>query len=356
MSIKFIELFSGIGGFRYGLERNGFKCVWANDNNKYANQIYKKNFGTKELQEGDIRSVDVDRIPDHDLLCAGFPCQAFSLAGKRQGFNDTRGTLFFEIARILEAKRPQTILLENVKGLLSHDNGKTFARILSVLDELRYWLEWQVLNSKNFRVPQNRERVFIVGHLRNKSFKQIFPLRENAKIFNEERTGERKKQVANTIKARDYSNWRGNFVIPKIAGSLTGGGHSGGLHSDMPVIGCTLRQRDRHGKDEVRGQQLELREDFVSNALTSVEKDSLVLDVPYAMGNGKPNRSTLCSGRTPEVGNKFESIRRLTPIECERLQGFPDNWTKDLSDTQRYKCLGNAVTTNVIQAIGEVIQ
>src|SRR3990167_5374578 len=163
--MKFIEMFAGIGGFRHGLEKHRFKCVWANEIDKYACKIYRKNFGDKELFEGDIRAVDAISIPDHDLLCAGFPCQSFSIAGKRGGFEDTRGTLFFEIARIASVKRPELLLLENVKGLLSHDSGRTFGTILTTLSDLGYFLEWQVLNSKDFRVPQNRERVFIVGHL-----------------------------------------------------------------------------------------------------------------------------------------------------------------------------------------------
>jgi len=178
----FIEMFSGIGGFRLGLERVGWKCVWANDWDKYANTIYKKNFGDKELVEGDITEVEADEIPEHTLLTAGFPCQAFSVAGKRKGFQDTRGTLFFHIARIAEAKRPPLLLLENVKGLLSTQGGYCFARILQTLDELGYDVEWQVLNSKHFGVPQNRERVFIIGHLRGTGGRQVFPIGETDEV------------------------------------------------------------------------------------------------------------------------------------------------------------------------------
>ena len=139
-----------------------------------------------ELYEGDIRKVKADGLPDFDLLAAGFPCQSFSIAGKRGGFEDTRGTLFFEIARILSVKRPALLLLENVKGLLSHDRGNTFGTILTTLSDLGYFLQWQVLNSKNFGVPQNRERVFIIGHLGKGSAKQVFPIGEvNEKTCNE---------------------------------------------------------------------------------------------------------------------------------------------------------------------------
>ena len=198
--MKYVSLFAGIGGFDLALNRLGHECVWANEWDKYAAEIFKKNFtgnkktesdkwDTNESREGrgtlfqtngidtrDIRTVPTSEIPDHDLLVGGFPCQAFSIAGKRGGFEDTRGTLFFEIARIARVKRPKLLLLENVKGLLSHDNGRTFGTILATLSGLGYFSEWQVLNSKDFGVPQNRERVFIVGHLGRPSRGTVFPI------------------------------------------------------------------------------------------------------------------------------------------------------------------------------------
>jgi len=239
--------------------QSAFSCVWSCDNNKYANQVYTKRFGKENHFEGDIRTVDAQSIPDFDLLCAGFPCQSFSLAGKRKGFQDTRGTLFFEIARIAEAKRPPLLLLENVKGLLSNDRGETFATILQVLGNIGYWVEWQVLNSKHFGVPQNRERVFIVGHLGEGSGREVFPVGEAD-------------------------------PIPAEASGL-------------------------------------------SSALR-----------PSVFGWSKPK--ILENVR----------IRRLTPVECERLQGFPDGWTEGISDTQRYKVLGNAVTVGVIAFLGFLLK
>src|SRR3990167_9297486 len=172
--MKFIDLFAGVGGFRYGIEKaKDWECVYSNEWDKYANSVYRKHYG--ECDNRDIRAVD--SFPDFDLLCGGFPCQAFSVAGKRGGFDDTRGTLFFEIARILKHKRPRYLLLENVKGLLSHDQGKTFQTILGVLSDIGYGVQWQVLNSKDFGVPQNRERVFIIGNLRGASRPQLFPIR-----------------------------------------------------------------------------------------------------------------------------------------------------------------------------------
>ena len=180
--LRFLDLFAGIGGFRLALELAGHKCVGFCEIDEFARQIYKINFDT----EGEVDWEDITEVTDSearelrgkvDLITAGFPCQAFSFAGKRRGFEDTRGTMFFEIARIAKQIEPRFLLLENVKGLLSHDKGRTFAIILSTLDELGYDVEWQVLNSKDFGVPQNRERVFIVGHSRRFPRREIFPIR-----------------------------------------------------------------------------------------------------------------------------------------------------------------------------------
>lgn len=174
--MKFIDLFAGIGGFRIGMEMAGHKCVGWCEIDKYAQQSYRAIHDTEgEWFADDITKVNPDELPEFDCICAGFPCQAFSVAGQRRGFEDTRGTLFFEIARIAKARRPAVLFLENVKGLLNHDSGRTFATILLALDELGYDAEWQVLNAKNFGVPQNRERVFIVGSLRGAGRRKVFP-------------------------------------------------------------------------------------------------------------------------------------------------------------------------------------
>ena len=261
-----------------------------------ALQIYEKNFD--HTNYGDITKINEKELPDFDLLVGGFPCQAFSIAGKREGFKDTRGSVFFEVSRIIGEKQPRLLLLENVKGLLSHDKGSTFLTIISTLDELGYDCQWQVLNSKNHGVPQNRERVFIIGHLRGTPRPQVFPFGENDKIFGgEDESNKRQPQakLASTIRTKEGTRADDNFVIlskkgqkkkqQQTAATLTGGAHSGGNHSDMDLL--------------------------LKNA----------------------------------------QIRRLTPTECERLQGFPDGWTEGLSDTQRYKTLGNAVTVNVVADI-----
>ena len=169
-------MFSGIGGFELGMPAE-WECVGYSEIDKYAIQIYQKYFPNHK-NYGDATKIISNELPDFDLLVGGFLCQAFSIAGKRKGFDDTRGTLFFDIARVLKDKRPRHFLLENVKGLLSHDFGKTFQTIIGVLTDLGYFVEWQVLNAKNFDVPQNRERVFIVGHFGKESRRKVFPIGE----------------------------------------------------------------------------------------------------------------------------------------------------------------------------------
>ena len=168
MTIRYFDMFAGIGGFRSGLEAiGGFECVGYCEIDKYAKQAYEAMYDTGgELYFDDARKIVPEQLPDFDLLVGGFPCQSFSIAGARKGFDDTRGTLFFEIARIAAVKKPKYIFLENVPGLLNHDSGKTFETIIHTLDELGYDVCWQVLNSKNYAVPQSRNRVFIIGYLR----------------------------------------------------------------------------------------------------------------------------------------------------------------------------------------------
>lgn len=327
--IKYIDLFAGVGGFHYGIDRAYLQqetgkqslspkgdfslptvsygdkwneqclCVYSNEWDKYANSVYRRHYG--ECDSRDIRTVKAEEIPDFDLLCGGFPCQAFSVAGKRAGFDDTRGTLFFEVARILRDKRPRYLVLENVKGLLSHDSGKTFQVILGVLSDIGYDVQWQVLNSKNFGVPQNRERVYIVGHLRGTSRPQVFPLGNfNSKTLRE----------LTTQKSQGYRVYDTNGISTTIASQAGGIGAKTGLHANT-------------------------------------------IDANYYKGiNTNPGHAS--SQRAIQDGTK---IRRLTPTECERLQGFPDGWTaldadgKPVSDTQRYKMMGNAVTTNVVTEV-----
>ena len=351
--IKIASLFSGIGGFEKGLLQAipDAEIVFSSEIDKYARQIYKKNYGVEP--HGDITKIKASSIPDHGLLCCGFPCQAFSIAGKRRGFEDTRGTLFFEIVRIAKVKRPKLLFLENVRGLLSHDQGRTFQTILRSMDDLGYDAEWQVFNSKNHGVPQNRERVFIIGHLRGGGTRPIFPITNSIEEIPKERDGNNiSTGCISTRNQSGQAQWDGSTTL--IAGCLTGGGHSRGHHSDMTVVLC----------DSGPGRKDQLRNETIPplRANTGAGHNNIVCHSTL------PRNSTTGAGGTGHLQNDGglsyccdannnlavevnQQIRRLTPVECERLQGFPDNWTEGISDTQRYKCLGNAVTVNVIEFI-----
>ena len=218
--MKYFSMFSGIGGFELGIKmatNDEFECIGYSEVDKYAESIYKRNF-PDHIGYGDATEIRTDELPDFDLLVGGFPCQAFSIAGHRRGFDDTRGTLFFEIARVLRDKRPKYFLLENVKGLLSHDKGKTFQTILEVLSDLGYYVKWEIFNSKNYGVPQNRERIFIEGYLRGECGGEVLSKRGKS------------EEVASRI-INKYNKTRAvNIVdINGISGTLTAGGqHSGG--------------------------------------------------------------------------------------------------------------------------------
>ena len=272
-------------------------CIGYSEIDRYAIQIYKKHF-PEHKEYGNANNIKWSDVPAFELLVGGFPCQAFSIAGKRQGFDDTRGTLFFEIARAIREKQPRLLLLENVKGLLSHDQGRTFGVILNTLDELGYDLQWQVLNSKNFGVPQNRERVFIVGHLRGTSRPEVFPIGEDDGVSrkpNEPDKGRPQAKYSSTLRGSNIKA-DNTFIIHNVYGGF-GEKKNREFHDVSPTI-----------------------------------------------------RTPKGGGHIPMVKERAQ-IRRLTPTECERLQGFPDGWTEGVSDTQRYKVLGNAVTTNVVAAI-----
>ncbi len=289
--MKCFSLFSGIGGFDLALTRLGHDIVGACEIDKHARSIYSRHFPGVKIWE-DATKIQPKELPEFDLLAAGFPCQAFSNAGKRLGFEESRGTLFFEIARIARQKRPRLLFLENVTGLLSHAGGRTFAEVLAALDEIGYDAEWQVHNTKHF-IPQNRERVFIVGHLRERPTREIFPLGEADQDDSRE---EEERQVANC---------------------LTAGGHSGGVHSNMNILTIMLSHNTQNGRAVNQGY---------SFALTTRDEQAVFDSKRY---------------------------RGFTPLEWERLQGFPDDWTVGISDTQRKKCLGNAVSVPVIEYIAK---
>ncbi len=321
-TLRFIDLFAGIGGIRLGLEYAALEmnlkteCVFTSEIDKYACETYKHNFSSDTHNPlNDITKIDEKKLPDFDILLAGFPCQAFSIAGKRGGFEDTRGTLFFHVARIIKEKKPAAFLLENVKGLVNHRSGKTLATILNVLqNDLDYKsTQFKVLNARNFGLPQNRERIYIVG----------------------------------------FKNGGGGFKYPE---PLNGKKCIGDIIESDPVSvkfylsetywASMKKHRERH-ESKGNGFGYEIR-DFkdVANAIVvggMGRERNLVIDKrltdfnPVTKIKGKVNR---------------EGLRRMTPVEWERLQGFPDNWTASVSDGQRYKQLGNSVAVPVVKNVG----
>ena len=346
---KYLSLFSGIGGFELGIGVSG-QCIGYSEIDKYANQIYQRHFPDHK-NYGDITLIKASDLPDFDLLVAGFPCQAFSIAGKRRGFEDTRGTMFFEIARIIREKRPRFLLLENVKGLLSHNKGATFVTIIATLDELGYDIQWQVLNSKNHGVPQNRERVFIIGHLRGTSRPEVFPFCKG-----DQKATHVSGQHTNTLTAR-YGGAKttgsfiveGEFYAPSIK-QLNQLKHSNDRVYDPDGISPTLNTMQRGNRQPF----VKAREATKKGYAETNAGDSVNLSYPNSnMRRGRVGKGvaqTLDTGMQQHTLQGFR-IRRLTPTECERLQGFPVDWTDCVSDTPRYKALGNAVTVDVVRDI-----
>jgi len=349
--IKFFDTFSGYGGFHLGITRAipTAECIGNSEIDKYASAVYKHIFGGTNY--GDITTIDPRQLPEINLFVGGFPCQAFSIAGKRRGFDEARGTLFFDIIRILNEKKPRLVLLENVKGLLSHDGGRTFKVIISTLAELGYSIEWQVLNSKNFGVPQNRERVFIVGHLGGFGGRQVFPIRESLEVCarripNEEEVHD----TASTLTARQFASWNGNYIKEKaVVGTLRTHKDGRGFRECKSGLAPTIPARAR---EDGSGQPV-------------ITVPVLTPDRLEKRQNGrrfKTNGEPMFTLNTQDKHGIYDGyrIRRLTPIECERLMGLPDNWTamgnfngevKEISDTQRYKLCGNGVVVNVVEEI-----
>ena len=379
--MKFLDLFAGIGGFRLGMESAGHECVGFCEIDKYARASYKAIHNT----EGEIELHDITRVTDEsirgfgsvDVICGGFPCQAFSIAGHRRGFEDTRGTLFFEICRFASVLRPKYLFLENVRGLLSHDRGATFETIIRTLDELGYDVEWQVLNSKNFGVPQNRERVFIIGHLREERTRNVFPISGeseqsdhqpqkieiigNTKNPNGTRKGTRSVVygsggVVGTLTATDYKEPK--QVAIKQFGILQPNFNQCGVVYETDGIAPTIRAYQGGGLEP----KIRVKE-ATSKGYAEVG-DSVNLSHP----NSKTRRgrvdkqiaNTLLTGESQGVIEPDFRIRKLTPRECWRLQGFPD-WAFDKaqevnSNSQLYKQAGNSVTVNVIVAIAKELK
>ena len=364
-------MFAGIGGFRAGLTRaGGFQCVGHCEIDKYADASYRAIHDIRE--EGryypDARAIDPDDLPDFELLCGGFPCQAFSNAGRRRGFADARGTLFFEIARLAEAKRPRYLLAENVPGLLSHDHGKTFAVILSTLGDLGYHVEWAVLNSKHFGVPQSRKRVFLICYLDPRCAGKILPVPGGH--------GEALIQLLGGSQGYRVYDPAG------VACTQTAGGGGQGVKTGLYLIPppeaafvdlCAGEPRRtdsarcltaRYGQTTLSHHRAErsgvllVKEGTKKGYQQAVIGDSVDLAYP-----GSKTRAGRVGKRVAHdiaalqgIVERGGRIRRLMPKECLRLQGFDDNQIDKIlainSDAQAYKQAGNSVTVHVIEAIG----
>jgi DNA (cytosine-5)-methyltransferase 1 len=303
---KTVDLFAGIGGIRIGFERAGFKTVFANDFDEPCKKTYDLNFKDSKLVVEDIRKIEIEDLPEFDFLLGGFPCQAFSIAGYQKGFKDDkgRGNLFFDIARILEARKPAGFLLENVKNLRGHDGGKTFKVIQETLEKLGYHIKYKILNSMEYgNIPQNRERIYIVG-FKNASYIEKFKFPEPKNL---------------TIKITDL------------------------LEKNVPekyyYNGKPLYERLKKGVKE-EGKVYQWRRQYVRE-----NKKGVCPTLTANMGMGGHN--------VPIIKDK-KGIRKLTPLECARIQGFPSDFKLPaLADSALYKQLGNSVSVPVIEAVAK---
>ena len=322
--MKFLELCAGIGGFRQALENLGCECVGYSEIDKHAIKLYSAWYND-ECNFGDITKIEAEKLPDFELLVGGFPCQAFSVAGKRGGFNDTRGTIFFDFARIMKAKKPKFAIFENVKGLLSHDGGKTYETMLRTLDELGYNAQWGILNTKFHGLPQNRERVYIVANLRERSSTKILFERGNDSADKVERT-------ENGIIGQFY-NRKGK--THQDLGVISSEGHS-------PALLATTHKNPRIVKiGDIDGLNTQYSRVYDSKGVSTTIN---------AQGGGL--------GAKTGLYNAGDKVRRLTPKECYRLQGFKDEMVElgyklGISDTQLYKMAGNAVSVPVVEWVAQ---
>ena len=322
--MKIIDLFSGIGGFSLGFQRAGYQFTehYFSEIDKHAIANYKHNFPhAKHI--GDITTLHGGDFRDIDIITFGSPCQDFSLAGRRKGLKGSKSSLIEYAITLIANIRPSIFIWENVKGAFSSNAGADFWAIIQAFANIGgYRLEFQLLNTK-WVLPQNRERIYLIGHLAGRSQPGVFPITEDDCAPRKEKTCQFQAKLSGTLKANGNMNADDTYIIPKTASTLTGGGHSGGLHSDMTVI----RQLPR-GKN--KGADLKICPTISSNAF--------------------------------QENNLLRGVRRLTEIECERLQGFPDNWTqygnydgiiKPIARTQRYKLIGNAVTVDIVELIAK---
>lgn len=304
-NFKFIDLFCGLGGFRIALEKQNCNCVFSSDIDKAVAQVYENNFG--EYPSGDITKIDSKDIPDFDILCGGFPCQSFSIAGKRLGFEDSRGTMFFEVARILKEKKPKAFILENVKGITNHDGGKTLKTILDILDDLGYTYVNKVINAKDIGIPQNRERWYCVGVKKDLNIKL-----ESDMIFPTEQT--------HFFSYDDIIDTNDSYKAYKISNICES--------NIQKHIGKIKEKKSKYTLAyEIRPSRCQFKTDGISPCLTA------------KMGTGGNN--------VPVI---VELNRKLTEKECLKLMGYPEDY-KIGSGSQAYKQIGNSVVVPVLEQI-----
>lgn len=306
----FIDLFAGLGGFRVALESLGANCVYSSEWDKHVSEVYQENFG--DTPDGDITKVDENSIPEHDILCAGFPCQAFSISGKQLGFEDSRGTLFFDVARIVKAKKPKVVFMENVKNFASHDNGKTLLVVKSVMEELGYNFYQKVLNAKDYGIPQNRERIYMVCFRKDLNIKKFeFPR---------------------------------PFVLERYVEDFL-------INDESSVEHLYIQRPDTflNGVEDTKYSKKTIRLGIVNKGgqgerIYSTKGIAITLS---ANGGGvfAKTGGYLINGKT----------RKLHPRECARLMGFPESYKISKSPNQAYKQFGNSVVIDVLQLIAQEI-
>jgi DNA (cytosine-5)-methyltransferase 1 len=334
--MKFIDLFAGIGGFRMGFEKAGFTCVFSSEVNQRCREVYRKNY--QESPFGDIREINADALPYFDVLVAGFPCQPFSICGKKQGFEDTRGTLFFEICRIVAAKQPKVVVLENVKHLIHHDRGNTLAVILQSLKNLNYHVTYQLLNAKNFGVPQNRERIIIIA--------------TKAHPFDFSRFGEQEPPPL-----REFLD---PHITPKFGG--LGGQKEEELSAEFEFLEKQEYTLIEHPKKQPSGLI------FVGYRNKSTWKTGVRPNTEHlSRVHRQPNRIYSIDGIHPtlpsqETSGRFfiyipeiNRVRKMTIRECYRIMGFPEDFKLDSNLGESYKQIGNSVCVPMVEAIAQEI-
>jgi len=309
---KFIDLFAGIGGFRIAFESFGAKCVFSSEWNKFSQEVYESNFG--EIPHGDITKIHEKDIPSHDILCAGFPCQAFSVSGKQLGFEDTRGTLFFDIARIVKHHKPNVLLLENVKNFERHDGGRTIQTVVTVLNKMGYDVYYKVLNASLFGIPQSRKRIFIWGFHERLGIKEYdFPVGTGEKVKLEDFLLSNGTIIEKCFLDIDDVKYKENYNIkPDLFGD----------YSQKPIRIGTI---NRGGQGE---------------RIYHVKGHAITLSA-YGGGVAAKTGAYLVDSK----------VRKLDPRECARIMGFPDSFKIHSNPLQSWKQFGNGVVINVAQVL-----